>query len=94
MPANAAAARLLIAIAISLCALPEAAGGPETEAELIARIEHSGRLSMIGGKSSARLGPPTRLAPGDPPLLAFRYLEDRRRYRFGELDLMMDDAGH
>lgn len=35
-----------------------------------------------------------RIAPGAPPLLAFRYLEGRRKGRFGGLDLVLDDAGH
>lgn len=61
---------------------------------LLRRIEQSGRLDTLGVSSSERLRPLARLAPGDPPMLAFRYLEDRRRHRFGELDLMMDDAGH
>ena len=69
-------------------------GNSEAEAQLLREIEHSGRLGLIGISSSERLKPMGRLAPGDPPMLAFRYLEDRRRHRFGELDLMMDDAGH
>lgn len=89
-----AAIRLSLAASILMCALPTAAGGPETRESLIRDIRHSGRLSMIGVRSSERLRPVARLAPGDPPVLAFRYLEDRRRHRFGELDLMMDDAGH
>lgn len=86
--------RLLLAIAIAICGLPQAAGVPEDEAALIERLARSGRLATVGVRSSERLAPLGRLAPGDPPLLAFRYLEDRRRHRFGELDLMMDDAGH
>lgn len=35
-----------------------------------------------------------RIAPGMPPLLAFRELDGRRRGRFGGLDLVLDDAGH
>ena len=83
-----------IAIALLVCAFPPAAGDVAEEAALLERIERSGRLDTLGVSSSDRLRPLARLAPGDPPLLAFRYLEDRRRHRFGELDLMMDDAGH
>lgn len=85
--------RLALA-ALALCALPRASGGPETETALLEALARSGRLDTLGLRSSERLRPAARLAPGDPPLLAFRYLEDRRRHRFGELDLMMDDAGH
>ena len=86
--------RFALAVAIALLALPHASGGPEETSELLDRLRESGRVSLIGARSSERLVAPALLAPGDPPLLAFRYLEDRRRHRFGELDLMMDDAGH
>lgn len=87
-------ARLLTALAalsIALCGLP---AGVADEREVLEKILISGRLDTVGLSSSDRLKPIARLAPGDPPLLAFRYLEDRRRHRFGKLDLMMDDAGH
>ncbi len=83
-----------IAIALLVCAFPSTAGDVAEEAALLERIERSGRLDTLGESSSDRLRPLALLAPGDPPMLAFRYLEDRRRHRFGELDLMMDDAGH
>lgn len=58
------------------------------------RVVRSGRVDLIGMSSSERLAPAARLAPGDAPLLRFRYLDGRRRHRFGDLNLMMDDAGH
>ena len=81
----------LAALGIALCGLP---AGVADEREVLEKILISGRLDTVGLRSSDRLKPIARLAPGDPPLLAFRYLEDRRRHRFGKLDLMMDDAGH
>ena len=54
----------------------------------------SGRIQTIGETSSERLAPAAALAPGDAPLLRFRYLDGKRRHRFGDLDLVMDDAGH
>ncbi len=89
-----AALRMSLAVALALGAVPRVIGGPETETEILGKLQRSGRLATIGVQSSERLHPLARLSPGDPPLLAFRYLEDRRRHRFGELDLMMDDAGH
>ncbi len=81
--------------AIALAALCAAdAGSPAEEERLFRAILESGRIGLIGLHSGDRLRPLATLAPGDPPVLAFRYLEDRRRHRFGELDLMMDDAGH
>jgi hypothetical protein len=32
--------------------------------------------------------------PGVAPVLSFRYMEGASRHRFGDLDLMVDDAGH
>lgn len=81
----------LAVLAIVLCGMP---AGVADEREVLEKILISGRLDTVGLRSSDRLKPIARLAPGDPPLLAFRYLEDRRRHRFGKLDLMMDDAGH
>ena len=88
-----AALRLPVVI-LSLCAVATTTGDSEAEAQMLRDIERSGRLGLIGISASERLKPMGQLAPGDPPMLAFRYLEDRRRHRFGELDLMMDDAGH
>jgi hypothetical protein len=67
---------------------------PQDIPALVKQISESGRVLTIGEKSSDGLNPPGRLAPGKPPLLAFRYFDGRRRHRFGELDLVMDDAGH
>ena len=61
---------------------------------LVRQVSESGRVLRIGEASSERLGPPAKLAPGKPPLLAFRYFDGQRRHRFGDLDLVMDDAGH
>jgi hypothetical protein len=58
------------------------------------RILASGRVQTFGVTASERLRPTARLAPGDAPLLRFRYLDGKRRHRFGDLDLVMDDAGH
>lgn len=60
----------------------------------IEQIAASGRVLLIGESSSSRLSPAVRLAPGAPPILAFRYLDGQARHRFGDLDLVMDDAGH
>lgn len=88
------AALRLPVVVLALCSVATTTGDSEAEAQILQDIERSGRLGLIGISASERLKPIGRLAPGDPPMLAFRYLEDRRRHRFGELDLMMDDAGH
>ena len=70
---------------------------PESESEesrrlsaLIRDVEQSGRVLTLVREADDGM----RLAPGAPPLLAFRYLDGRQRGRFGGLDLVLDDAGH
>ncbi|MCB1018793.1 MAG: hypothetical protein KDC27_02640 [Acidobacteria bacterium] len=74
---------LWIAAALA-AATPAALDGPDL----------TSRVLSIGESSSERLQPDGRVAPGQPPLLMFRYLDGKRRHRFGDLDLVMDDAGH
>jgi len=60
----------------------------------IEAIARSGRVLEIG-ETKARLADPGKLiAPGAPPLLSFRYFQGADRHRFGNLNLMLDDAGH
>ena len=44
--------------------------------------------------ASVRVAPLRLIAPGPPPLLSFRYYEGRAHHRYGNLDLVLDDAGH
>ena len=48
----------------------------------------------LGESNSDRVAVKHLIAPGAPPLLAFRYFEGKDRHRFGQLDLVLDDAGH
>ncbi len=61
---------------------------------LVDDIAASGRVTEIATPSSARLAAPARIAPGPPPTLGFRLIEGKLRHRFGDLDLVLDDAGH
>lgn len=61
---------------------------------LIKQVAESGRVLEIADSPSERLSPPQQIAPGAPPLLSFRFFEGKQRHRFGELDLVIDDAGH
>jgi len=61
---------------------------------LIKQIAASGRVLELAVTPSERLWPEARIAPGAAPLLSFRFFEGRQRHRFGELDLVIDDAGH
>ena len=72
---------------------------PQTERDvrvdrLIDEISKSGRVLEICEARERLADPRKQIAPGAPPLLAFRYFEGADRNRFGKLDLMLDDAGH
>jgi hypothetical protein len=64
------------------------------EQALVEEIARSGRTLEAGDKASARVVVSTQVPPGAPPLLSFRYYEGKQRHRFGDVDLMLDDAGH
>jgi len=61
---------------------------------LIKQVAASGRVLEIAEAPSERLAPRPRIAPGAAPLLRFRFFEGKQRHRFGDLDLVIDDAGH
>ena len=61
---------------------------------LTREVAASGQVLEIGNTPSARVAPPRQIAPGPPPLLAFRYFEAQQRHRFSNSELMLDDAGH
>jgi len=63
-------------------------------AKLTQAVAESGRVLEIGVTPSERAAPPPQIAPAPPPLVHFRYFEGQMRHRFGNLDLVMDDAGH
>ena len=62
--------------------------------QLVAQIAVSTRVLQVAENSSDRISKPPAIAPGAPPLLSFRYFDGKQRHRFGNLDLVMDDAGH
>ncbi len=62
--------------------------------ELIRQVSESGRCATVGESADRRVTTQPMIAPGQPPLLSFRYYEGRLHHRFGNSDLMLDDAGH
>ena len=66
----------------------------ERTVALIQQIAASGQIVEIAAQPSERLEPGRQIPPGAPPLLSFRLFEGQLRHRFGDLDLVMDDAGH
>ena len=61
---------------------------------LTREVAASGQVLEIGETPSDRVAPPKQIAPGPPPLLAFRYYDAQQRHRFSNSELMLDDAGH
>ncbi|HWE49893.1 MAG TPA: hypothetical protein VG273_08900 [Bryobacteraceae bacterium] len=70
---------------------PPPAGSDEA---LIREIAQSGRCATVAETDDSRVTPKPMIAPGQPPLLSFRYYEGQLHGRFGNADLMLDDAGH
>lgn len=66
----------------------------ERTAGVVEQIAASGQVVEIATPSSERLTPSARIAPGAPPALGFRMIEGKLKHRFGDLDLVLDDAGH
>ncbi len=61
---------------------------------LTKQIAASGQAVEVAATPSQRVAPRAEIAPGPPPLLAFRYYEGQQRHRFSNSELMLDDAGH
>lgn len=57
-------------------------------------VAQSGRVLVLATPPSRRVAPPRDIAPGRPPLLAFRYYEGQQHHRFSDSELTLDDAGH
>ena len=69
-------------------------GEQKSPAALIGEIARSGRVVEVISSKERLADPRKEIAPGAPPILAFRYFDGADRHRFGKLDLMVDDAGH
>jgi hypothetical protein len=58
------------------------------------QVAESGRCVTLAESPDSRVRPAKQIAPGQPPILTFRYYEGKLHHRFGNDDLMLDDAGH
>ncbi len=61
---------------------------------LLTAFTDSGRCVTLAEKPDDRVEQKPQIAPGPPPLLSFRYYEGKAHHRYGNTDLMLDDAGH
>lgn len=62
--------------------------------DVIRKIIDSGRCVTLAESPDSHVKPFVRIAPGQPPILTFRYYEGKMHHRYGNSDLMLDDAGH
>jgi hypothetical protein len=65
-----------------------------TKPDAVQQVVDSGRCVTLAETPDARVAAQPQIAPGPPPLLSFRYYEGKLHHRFGNTDLMLDDAGH
>ena len=61
---------------------------------LVQEIANSGRCADLGASPDERVVVQPMIAPGPAPLISFRYYEGKQHHRFGNAELMLDDAGH
>ncbi|HXF27895.1 MAG TPA: hypothetical protein VN610_11490 [Bryobacteraceae bacterium] len=66
----------------------------QPEQQAIKQISESGRCADLAESPDARVTPRPAVPPGPPPLLSFRYYEGKLHHRYGNSELMLDDAGH
>ncbi len=68
--------------------------GGSTLDRLVKQVAASGQVLELAAQPSERVSPPPEIAPGQAPLLSFRYYEGQEHHRFSNTELMLDDAGH
>ncbi len=89
------AAVLLAAASAQQALLPSATNkAAPRPATVMEKIDQSGRCATIGKTPEQRLTKQPVIAPGAPPVLSFKLYEDAKHHRFGNVDVMLDDAGH
>ena len=62
--------------------------------DLVKQAADSGRCLTVAESPDSRVKNEIQIAPGQPPILMFRYYEGKMHHRFGNAELMLDDAGH
>ena len=61
---------------------------------LLASAQHAPSCAQPAESPDTKVNPPRMIPPGQPPLFSFRLYEGKLHNRYGNRDLMMDDAGH
>jgi hypothetical protein len=65
-----------------------------SERMLTEQVDRSGRCAVLSQTPEQKVSERPVIAPGQPPILSFKYYEDAKHHRFGNVDVMLDDAGH
>lgn len=60
----------------------------------IQQVTDSGRCADLAETPDQRVDSKPQIAPGPPPILSFRFYEGKLHHRFGNSELLLDDAGH
>jgi hypothetical protein len=60
----------------------------------IKQVADSGRCVELAENPDARVATRPQFSPGQPPILSFRFYEGKLHHRFGNSELLLDDAGH
>ena len=60
----------------------------------IQQVADSGRCADLAETPDQRVETKPQIAPGPPPILSFRFYEGKLHHRFGNSELLLDDAGH
>jgi len=85
---------MLIALALFLLDSHATVPLKTTDKVIVDKVAESGRCVALADDPNKRVEPTKLIAPGLPPMLSFRYYEDKKNQRFANVDLMLDDAGH
>jgi hypothetical protein len=84
---------LLLSAGVLQAPLPDA-NVSVLERKLTQQVDRSGRCAVLGQAPEQKVSERQLIAPGQPPVLSFKYYEDAKHHRFGNVDVMLDDAGH
>jgi hypothetical protein len=60
----------------------------------IKQVALSGRCVGLAESPDNRVATRPQFTPGQPPILSFRFYEGKLHHRFGNSELLLDDAGH
>lgn len=85
---------LVAAAAVMGKQVPQAVPAAHPENTVMQQIDQSGRCANLGETAESRVAGPPKIAPGQAPIVSFKYYEDAKHHRFGNIDVMLDDAGH